>query len=202
MTACCHARRPAAVSSFERPQGDEPPSGNRKVMIYVAPEVHRAVRQVALDEDRSTSDIYVEAARAFLAHRGVALQVHPVPAAKVEPEPSRPVIAPSVTTDDIAGLMDALAHRIEVVLESAVERVGSASKDDLSPPAGIRTADAMTAVLRMLREAGSDGIGSAELDRALHAARIRSGTAEQAKAVLRDAGLARYEKRRWYSAGG
>ena len=91
MTANCHAavcnashgmptRRPAlndklprqraavaagreAVPRSNRPSDKHPkPAGNRKVRVYGPPEVHRAMRQAALDNGyRCTSDVYVEA---------------------------------------------------------------------------------------------------------------------------------------------
>ncbi|QRE72953.1 hypothetical protein [Methylobacterium aquaticum] len=92
------------------PAGDPEPNAKRKVMVYVPAGVHRAMRQAALDDgERSTSDVYVEAARAFLASRGVAIEeggADGVPA--IDPAPS------------IAGLVvaiEGLGRRVEEALE-------------------------------------------------------------------------------------
>lgn len=65
-------------SSKQAPEGGKL-RGSRKVMIYVAPNVHRAMEHLATDEDRSTSSVYVEAAWAFLEARGRPVDADPVP---------------------------------------------------------------------------------------------------------------------------
>lgn len=180
----------AAVSQPNRPPGPgSEPAGKRKVMVYVPAGVHRAMRQHALaDGERSTSDVYVEAARAFLASRGVAIEeggADGVPA--IEPAPS------------IAGLVVAI-EGLRRRVEEALER-GAAPRPTEGQPAGTRSAEAMRAVLKALKEAGTAGLSHRELSDAVRGLGIKSGAEETAKAVLRAVGLVRCEGRRWYLDG-
>ncbi len=74
------------------------------------------------------------------------------------------------------------------------------SNDTPSRTVGVKSATAMRTMLGMLRRSGADGVDSNELSKAMLSDGFKSGTTENAKAVLRDAGLARYEGRRWYLA--
>lgn len=164
-----------------------PASGNRKVMIYVPPATHRAVRQVALDEGRSASDVYGEAALAYLEARGVTVGMRP--------EPDTPSCPPAA-----AELVEAIERQGKLIeaLQAAVDEVRGAAPSGKRGAAGTKPAEAMREVLRLLKAAGAAGLGSQELDAAVRAAGLRSGAAETAKAVLRGAGLVRHEGRRWY----
>lgn len=165
-------------------------AGKRKVMIYVRPALHRAVKMVALDDQCPASDVYASAVLAFLAARGIEIAD--------EPTPDRPAGPPAATTSDLETLVDKLGCRLEAVLATAVAQALPPRDDGAAAPANKRTADAMAAILGLLREAGADGIASEELTRAMSKANITSGTAEQAKVHMRQAGLVRYEGRRWY----
>ena len=162
------------------------PSGNRKVMIYVAPDLHREMKLVALDEDRSASDVYVEAVRAYLRSRGV----------KIGQGRQRPV-APQSTTAELADAIDRQSRRIED-LHAAVVAVTGSPRRDGQEPGGTKAAEAMKVLLACAKAAGSDGVDSGGLTAAARAAGIRSGAEEAAKTVLRAAGLLRFENRRWY----
>lgn len=151
-------------------------------MVYVPPGLHRAMRRLAIDDDRSASDLYADAARAFLAARGVNVDEGPADGA---PGPKR-----QGTMAYLAAAVDRLGSRIEETREAG----GPA-------PAGTTAAAAVKALLGILGKAGSAGLTAAELRAAIHAAGIRSGTAEVAKAVLRAAGVVRCEGRRWYVGG-
>lgn len=157
-------------------------------MIYVAPEVHRAMRQVALDESRSASDVYVEAARAFLKARGV----------DVGREKARQAVPRAATTAELAAAIDQQGRRIED-LHAAVATMTGLPTRDAQPQAGTKAAEAMKVVLRIVREAGPEGVASRDLDAATHSAGIRSGAAEAARTVLRAAGLLRVNDRRWHT---
>ncbi len=178
------------MSPSERLKRDDPPSGNRKVMIYIAPEVHRAIRQIALDENRSASDVYAEAARAFLADREVALRAPPEPKS----------IPQTPTTVDIAEAVERQGKRIED-LHAALAGTSETPPKSVRVSANVKAAEAMKVVLELVRASGAAGIGSRDLNAATSAAGVASGTAENAKAVLREAGLLRFEVRRWYVDG-
>ncbi|NEU12478.1 hypothetical protein G3T14_10060 [Methylobacterium sp. BTF04] len=166
------------------------PGRKDKVMVYVPPELHRAMRRLAIDDDRSASDLYADAARSFLLARDVNVDERPTHGA---PTPKR-----HGTMADLAAAVDRLGSRIEEALVR-VEAPAPETREAGGPaPAGTTAAAAVEALLGILREAGSAGLTATELRAAIHAAGIRSGTAEVAKAVLRAAGVVRCEGRRWY----
>ncbi|AWN37652.1 hypothetical protein [Methylobacterium radiodurans] len=159
-------------------------------MIYVPPGLHRAMKQAALDDgDRFISEVYVEAAQAFLASRGLKVGVEGASENALGRE-STPSIA------DLVGAIEGLGKRLEEALEH-----GSPPRPVEAQPAGSRAAEAMRVVLEVLRKAGSDGLSATELSRAVHGRGVRSGAEEAAKAVLRAAGLVRCEGRRWLLDG-
>lgn len=168
----------------------DPGLGNRKVMIYVAPAVHRAIKQVALDEGRSASDVYEEAARVFLEARGARIGTDPGPGAI----PRAPTAAALVEAIDRQG------RRIEE-LHAMIAGVRGPAPRSGQDPAGTKVAEAMRVVLRILRTAGVAGIKGWDLSQAAQAAGVSSGAAETARTVLRGAGLVRCEMKRWYAAG-
>lgn len=191
MTACCPKAEHAVVSPSRRFDEDDrvPPPEKRKVMLYVPPELHRAMKQAALDECRSASDVYGEAARAFLEGRGVKVEVPQASAAAVR------------RRSDLAELADAIdrqGRRIEEILRKVEGSAADPQPDGGPSPAGTTAAAAVTALLGALKEAGSAGLTATQFREAVQAAGIRSGTAEVAKAVLRAAGVIRCEGRRWY----
>lgn len=176
--------RQAKASTNDRPGG---PAGKRKVMIYVPADVHRAVRELALDEDRPASDVYVAAARRYLASS--------------QPEPSRPAgqygpspFEPDRAVADLTLALQALATR----LDGALRRDGNGAKE--AGGSGTKATIAMRAILSALRQAGPAGVASRELSSALRAAGVRSGTAEAAKATLRASGIVRGDGGRLYLA--
>lgn len=172
--------------SSRRAVDDQPP-GNRKVMIYVAPDLHREMRLVALDEERSASDVYCEAARAYLKSRGVKIgQRHGKPGAKE-----------AATTVELAEAIDRQGRRIED-LHAAVAAAAGSPHRDAHEPAGAKAAEAMKVVLAQLKVAGAKGVDSRDLAAATHAAGVSSGAAESANTVLRTAGLVRFDNKRWY----
>ncbi|KAB7783916.1 hypothetical protein [Methylorubrum populi] len=124
------------------------PNGKCKVMVYVPPEVHRAMRQAALDDgDRFVSDVYVEAARAFLASRRLTIEVE--------------VPADGAGASERASAVADLVAAVEGLVRPSRKRWSAAQA--LEPvdrqPAGTRAAEAMRTVLEVLREAGSRGLG-------------------------------------------
>ncbi|KQQ13659.1 hypothetical protein ASF53_11855 [Methylobacterium sp. Leaf123] len=159
-------------------------------MIYIPPDVHRAMEQATLDGGyRFTSDAYTEAAESFLAARGISVAARKVSEAA---SPTKP--APSIA--DLVVAIDGLGRRVEEVAERDARTRPSAQQ-----PAGTRAAEAMQAVLSALREAGGDGLSGHEMSKVVQGRGIRSGAEEAAKAVLRAAGLVRCEGRRWYLEG-
>lgn len=168
---------------------DEPfHEANRKVMIYVPATLHLAVKRVALDDGRSASDVYAEAARALLAARGVDI------------EPPRPASPPPPSPDlaDLTVAFDKLIARIDDALE---ERLPKPADEEAGGrlPTGTKVADAMAALLAVLGKAGEVGIASADLTSAMYQAKIKSGTAEIARVALRTAGLIRRDGKRWFA---
>ncbi|MGU3557962.1 hypothetical protein [Methylobacterium radiotolerans] len=155
-------------------------------MIYVAPDLHREMKLVALDEDRSASDVYGEAVRAYLGSRGVRIgQTRGRPAGQ------------QATTAELAEAIERQGRRIED-LHAAVVAVTGSPRRDGQEPGGTKAAEAMKVLLACAKAAGSEGVDSGELSAAARAAGIRSGAEEAAKTVLRTAGLLRFESRRWY----
>ncbi|WP_454595302.1 hypothetical protein [Methylorubrum zatmanii] len=160
------------------------------MMIYVPPEVHRAMKQAALDDgDRFVSDVYADAARAFLAGRGVSVETQEVSNDASSTEPASSIA-------DLVMAIEGLGRRVEEVAER-----GASPRPGSQPLAGTRAAEAMQAVLSALREAGGDGLSGHEMSKVVQGRGIRSGAEEAAKAVLRAAGLVRCEGRRWYLEG-
>ncbi|MEE7492217.1 hypothetical protein [Methylobacterium oryzae] len=158
-------------------------------MLYVPPELHRAMRQVALDDGRSASDVYVEAAQALVAGRGL----------KVEAPEIRAVAAPQGSgLAELAEAIERQGRRIEEILGRIAPSSGGARPDDGPSPAGTTAAAAVAALVGILTEAGPAGLTATQYREAVQAAGVRSGTAEVAKAVLRAAGVVRCEGRRWY----
>ncbi|CAO4173334.1 hypothetical protein EEDFHM_02270 [Methylorubrum populi] len=159
-------------------------------MVYVPSEVHRAMKQAALDDgERFVSDVYVEAARAFLASRGISVEAQEV---SEDVSPTKP----ASTIADLVVAIECLGRRVEEVAER-----GASPRPGAQQPAGTRAAEAMQAVLAALREAGGDGLSGRELSKVVQGRGIRSGAEEAAKAVLRAAGLIRCEGQRWYLEG-
>lgn len=156
-------------------------------MVYVPPEVHRAMCQAALDHGyRYTSDVYVDAARAFLASRGLTIE-------EAGPSNDAGASEPASSIADLVVAVEGLGRRVEEALER-----GAVSRPLDRQPAGTRAAEAMRAVLEVLKEAGSRGLSGTELSKVVQGRGVRSGAEETAKAVLRAAGLVRCEGRRWY----
>lgn len=162
-------------------------------MIYVPPELHRAMKQVALDEGWFVSDAYAAAARDFLAARAVAVEP--------DPEPDPATAAPtSMTLSDLVEAIERQGRRIEDVLASTASLRAEAANSGQAP-AGTKAAEGMRVLLGILKVAGGDGLSSRELSAKAYEAGIKSGTAETAKVVLRAAGLVRWENRRWFIDG-
>ena len=162
-------------------------------MLYVPPALHRAIKQAGLDEGRSASAIYSEAARAWLELRGVSVETASEAAAS-DPSPS------PVTLSDLIETIERQGRRIEVAL-ATVEAPGRGRRESSQAPGGTKAAEAMQVVLRILNAAGAGGVAGPDLSSAAQKAGIRSGAAEQAKTVLRSAGVVRCENRRWYVGG-
>lgn len=169
------------------------PAPKSKVMVYVPSRLHRAVRLLALDEGRSTSDVYVEAAHVLLAMRGVAVDECPGPGASSREPPLAPVT-------ELVSAIERQGRHIEDIVASL-----HAARPDATlygaAPAGTKAADAMKAVLRVLKEVGAAGLSIRDLEAAVYATGITSGAVETAKAVLRGAGLVRCEGKRWFVDG-
>ncbi|SFM32568.1 hypothetical protein [Methylobacterium pseudosasicola] len=170
--------------------GRRPANANAKVMLYVAPSVHKAMAQVALDEDRSTSSVYVEAAQAFLEAR----------VKRAAPEHAAGVVPGASTVTELAEAIERQGRRIEE-LHAAIGLGRGAPPQGDRPPAGTKAAEAMRVILGIVRAAGAPGLSSLHLGAAIRAAGLVPGTAETAKAVLNGAGLVRFEGRRWYVDG-
>lgn len=161
------------------------PPGNRKVMVYVAANVHRAMGQFALEGDRRISSVYVEAAREFLEARGRQTGADPAPVAPI----------PASGSSELAEAIDRQGRRIEE-LHLAIKAIQGTAPRGVPVPAGTKAAEAMTVMLRILKAAGAEGMTTRELTDAAYAAGLKSGTAETAKAVLVGAGIIRSEGRR------
>lgn len=161
-------------------------------MVYVPPELHRAVKHLALEDRRSASDLYVEAAYAYLASRGLAVPTVPAP----DDKPAEP--SPTVLADLIQAVERHGRQLEEILRQDAEPQTEDVESGAPSRSAGMTTAQAMGTLLRIVRAAGSVGITSHDLRSALEADGIKSGTAEVAKAALRKAGIMRFEERRWY----
>lgn len=155
-------------------------------MVYVAPELHRAVRQVALDDGRSASDVYGEAARTWMAARGVWIGVGP--------DRARAATRSSPMAD-LAEAIDRQGKQIEELHAALAGMPGSAPRGGQGP-AGTKVAEAMKVMLGILRMAGAAGMTTRELTAATGEAGLKSGAAETAKAVLLGAGIVRYEGKR------
>ncbi|SFG58130.1 hypothetical protein SAMN05192565_10621 [Methylobacterium gossipiicola] len=110
-----------------------------------------------------------------------------------------PVVRGSATIADLVAAVGRQGRSLEKIVALA-EASRPDARADGTAPAGTKAAEAMKVVLAVLKEAGASGIASGDLAAALEGAGIKSGTAETAKAVLRGAGLAQCEGRRWYAA--
>ena len=109
-----------------------------------------------------------------------------------------PRVAPLVsTTSELTEALDRQAKRIEE-LHVAIDGIQGAAPRGGQGPAGPKVAEAMKVMLGILKAAGAAGMTGRELDAAVYAAGLKSGTAETAKAVLRGAGVVRCEKKRWF----
>lgn len=159
----------------------------RKVMIYLPERLYRDVKRRAVDEGRSASDLYADAAAAYLA-------APPVPSDGGRGSSDRA----GVTIDLVIEAIDRHDRRIDELFARLDDARARPTTSDVSPgAAGTKLAEAMGVVLGILREAGADGVGSKEMLAATYGKGVTSGAAETAKAVLRDAGLVRYRARRW-----
>lgn len=161
-------------------------------MLYVLSRLHQAMRQVALDEGRSASDVYAEAASRYLAERGVTV--------KEEPEHAPPAQNKALTIEALAAAIGRQEQMIEEIRSALATGRTEAMKTDPAQ-AGVKAAEAMQAVLAVLNEAGADGLSAPELSRMVQGCSVEFGAEEKAKAILRTVGLVRYEDRRWYLGG-
>lgn len=178
------------MSVTDGPTTEAPHSGNRKVMIYVPPELHRAMRQVALDENRTESDVYGEAAQTFLTARGIPPVRTPARIAEANSQSST-----------MADLVKAIEHQGRRIDEVHASIAATRTAGNGSAPAGTKAAGAMKLLLGILKEAGAAGVGRRDLATAMHEAGVKSGTTEVAQAVLRGAGVVRTERGRWFIDG-
>ena len=111
----------------------------RKAMVYVPADVHRSMELMAVERGRSVSDLYVEAARAFIERGGEAPAPSPRPSGAPMP-PSDPAASDGVLAqimrrlDDLAvggaghgahALPPVEARAVAVTL-GALTRVGTA----------------------------------------------------------------------------
>lgn len=175
------------MSASDRAPEDGRRPANAKVMLYVAPAVHKAMAQVALDEDRSTSSVYVEAAQAFLEAREK----------RAAPETAAGMAPGASAVAELAKAIERQGRRIEELHAAIGGGRGAPAQGD-RPPAGTKAAEAMRVILGIVRAAGTPGLSSRDLALAIRSAGLVPGTAETAKAVLNGAGLVRFEGRRWY----
>jgi hypothetical protein len=176
--------------SKDHPNPEPKRSGKQKVMVYVPPGLHRAMKQAALDDgDRFISEVYVEAAQAFLASRGFKVE-------EEGPPRDTPTVEQTPSLADLVVAIEGLGRRVDEALGR-----GGPPRAIETQPAGTRAAEAMRTVLEVLREAGRDGLSSTEVSRAVQGRGVKSGAEETAKAVLRAAGLVRCEGRLWSLVG-
>ena len=87
----------------------------------------------------------------------------------------------------------------DALASTATMRAGAVQRGHA--PAGTKVAEGMRVLLGLLKEAGGDGLSGRELSKRAFAAGIKSGTAEEARAVLRAAGVVRCEGKRWFIDG-
>ncbi|MEH3061524.1 MAG: hypothetical protein PGN33_01680 [Methylobacterium radiotolerans] len=185
-----YPREPDALPVSKRIPEVGEATGNARIMVHVPPDVRDAVKHLAVDERRSTSSVYVEAARAFLETRG--RQVVDDPAVTPPPRASEAMM--------LSAAIKRQERRIDE-LHAAIDDVRGGGPRRGQGPAGTKLAEAMKVVLEILKGAGATGMVGRDLDAAVLATGVRSGTVETAKAVLRGAGLVRCEGRRWYLGG-
>ncbi|BAQ45825.1 hypothetical protein Maq22A_c12955 [Methylobacterium aquaticum] len=155
-------------------------------MIQVPVEVRREMRLLAASEGRPVSDLYVEAARAYLAARErVVTEPTPIPAA---PAREAPVSDPSVSA--------ALARQ-----EKALGEIGRKLDLALRPEgrlAGAVTARAIAVTLAALTRAGPDGETPGTLNKACAEQDLDMNAAMDARSFLRNAGLVQFKANRWF----
>lgn len=164
---------------------------NTRVMVYLQPDLLRAMKLQAVERGGSVSEVFADAAREYLAARGRAVPSNIA---------TRPGTRSATNLDAIenaivrqSAVMDAIMLRLEGL---------GAARTISSQAGGTKPAQAMKVILHALGAAGPNGLTPGDLADAMTAARIRSGTAETAKAQLREAGVIRFETRRWYLARG
>lgn len=166
-------------------------------MVYMPPGIRLAVKNHAAETRVSASDVFVEAVRAYLAVRGIRFDEEPAVALNAGALPPALV--------DPTGLGEALdrqARLIEELLLRLDEVVPRTPAGGAEPkPAGTKVAEGMKVLLDALRTAGGHGLDNEGIRAAMTAGSISTGSAESAKAVLRDAGLIRKVERRWVLAG-
>jgi hypothetical protein len=167
---------------------------NKRVMVYLPPGLLRTIKLHAVDRDCSVSDAFADAAREYLASRGVAVPE----IAPVNLRPTTPVSEPTGgTIGDLVEAIERQGHLIEEVLRRIEDPVGG-PRPPGPAPAGTKAAHAMRTVLGHLKAAGTAGLSGRELETSMRGTGVTSGAAENAKAVLHGAGLVRCEGRRWY----
>ena len=161
------------------------------MVIYVPPELHRAMKWRGVEEGRPGSDLYVEAAHAYLAARAM-------PPSSVAPT-SDPSGTMSSTVEELARAVRDQGERIEA-LHGKIDLGRSIRNDEDGPArtAGTKAAVVMRAMLGVLGRAGEAGMDTHDLRRAMSNEGITSGATETARAVMRAAGIVTAEDGRWF----
>lgn len=156
-----------------------------KVMIYVPPEIHRAVKITALDMVTSATAVYTQAVQRFLEARGST--------------GGRIPLAPAVTADDrpkanAAPLADMVGAEVIRRLDR-LDRDINARFLGLYGPAEAR---GMAIAISAMVQAGPQGLPVSKITSILDVEGVERGSARLALDALKQAGVARNQDRRWY----
>lgn len=182
-------RRAASPNARPVPESPAEPEGKVKAMIYVQGEVHTAVRILAARRGCRISDVYAEAAAAFLA--------------AAEGGPKRP--AQGRGTGDAGVLMELVGavERQSALVEEIADKVDcmvpvDPAKVSLPPMTLDTSAWAVASALRMLLNAGDEGMLKSDIAEVGKFQRLNK-VVENALYSLKGVGLARNVNMRWWA---
>lgn len=182
-------RRVASPNARPVPESPAEPEGKVKAMIYVPGEVHTAIRILAARRGCRISDIYAEAAAAYLA--------------AADGPPKRQ--AQGRETGDAGALMELVAavERHSALVEEIADKVDCMVPVDPAkvsfPPMTLDTSSwAVASALRMLLNAGEEGMLKAEIAEVGKFQRLNK-VVENALYSLKGVGLARNMNMRWWA---
>lgn len=206
-------RTDAAGSTGERSAS----AANVKVMVYLPPHVHDAMRDLAYADRRTASSVYAEAAESFLARRPDRTG-RPASSATTQGErqPPEPSYATRQELEALVARVEGIQRSIEEARPSCRNDVvgalgretpageGRGHRRGLGPASstegdGGQVGRAMSVILEALKGA-TRGLSSSDLNALLSRTGVKSWAASEAKLRLRDERLATRKGLRWFPA--